>query len=526
MTLPPLSIGMPQMVEGKLKSVLNNYKKIVIHIPISIVIPAYKAEKFIEECLDSIKKQTYFSENNNFEIIVGVDACKSTLKKLKEIRSKYRNLRILMMEKNLGTYVNLNTLISECEFENILIFGADDIMLPKLIERTVEEMGSNDIVRFGFKCIDKDKNIIDDEIITPAIGANLTKKEVFNKLGGYKDWRFSADTDFMKRSEEFKTVFIKEQLFLYRRHPQCLTIDEKTGNLEIRKKYHDMIPDGFEYVKPKINKFKEIYINSIILNKKGKIELTVALPVYNSKKIVWLALESLCNQRDVDFDWELILCEEIHDEMLTSSIFDNYINRLQQVNCKKISYILLNKKVNLSKKWQIIGKHIDKYSKIFLLHAADCYSPSYRLFLSYKYIIKENVDWFDINKGYFYSFDNKKIILYDTLSNPALTNLNMAFKSIYAKNIPNTNLFKGIDGFLYKHCQNINKNMKNFSFDILLDDSLDTDGYNNISIKRKDRFKNICWPFIFCDKIIDDLDISAEIKEKIKQLSNDKNTTI
>lgn len=45
------------------------------------------------------------------------------------------------------------------------------------------------------------------------------------------------------------------------------------------------------------------------------IELTVAMPLYNSKYIAWLAMESLCRQKNVTFDWELIVSEEQNDEM-------------------------------------------------------------------------------------------------------------------------------------------------------------------------------------------------------------------
>ena len=38
--------------------------------------------------------------------------------------------------------------------------------------------------------------------------------------------------------------------------------------------------------------------------------MTVALPMYRCRSIGWLALESLCNQVDIDFEWELIIMEE------------------------------------------------------------------------------------------------------------------------------------------------------------------------------------------------------------------------
>ena len=40
------------------------------------------------------------------------------------------------------------------------------------------------------------------------------------------------------------------------------------------------------------------------------IELTVGLPMFRSEKIAHLAFESLCNQKNIDFEWELLIMEE------------------------------------------------------------------------------------------------------------------------------------------------------------------------------------------------------------------------
>ena len=74
------------------------------------------------------------------------------------------------------------------------------------------------------------------------------------------------------------------------------------------------------------------------------------MPCYNSNKIAWIALESLCNQVDINFEWELIICEEKHDNMLGDKWVDDYIERLVNVNCLKITYVQLKEWVNLPKK--------------------------------------------------------------------------------------------------------------------------------------------------------------------------------
>jgi hypothetical protein len=61
-------------------------KNDIMKKPISVIIAAYNADKFIEECLDSVFNQTYFVDNEYYEVLVGVDGCEKTLDKLKMIQ--------------------------------------------------------------------------------------------------------------------------------------------------------------------------------------------------------------------------------------------------------------------------------------------------------------------------------------------------------------------------------------------------------------------------------------------------------
>jgi len=47
---------------------------------LSIIISAYNSSDYIIECLNSIRHQMYFHNHNNYEILLGVDHCESTLK--------------------------------------------------------------------------------------------------------------------------------------------------------------------------------------------------------------------------------------------------------------------------------------------------------------------------------------------------------------------------------------------------------------------------------------------------------------
>jgi len=215
----------------------------VPNIPISIIITAYKTKDYIEECLDSIEKQTYFIDNDNFEILVGIDNCEETLNKLIEIRHKYRNLRIFMMSENKGTYVTSNTLLSLVKYQNIIRFDSDDIMLLEMIEIISYYIQEYDLIKFGYKdFLSIKENIIDGKFHYPH-GVVLYKKTIFERFGGYMNWKCAADTEFLVRiGNKCKIKEINQRLFLRRQHSQSLTkrADTRHGS-ELRNLYKGLI---------------------------------------------------------------------------------------------------------------------------------------------------------------------------------------------------------------------------------------------------------------------------------------------
>ena len=60
--------------------------------------------------------------------------------------------------------------------------------------------------------------------------------------------------------------------------------------------------------------------HEIIYENGVNAELTVGLPIYNSKKIAWIALDGLINQIDIDFDWDLVVYEEEHENQIFKEI--------------------------------------------------------------------------------------------------------------------------------------------------------------------------------------------------------------
>ena len=228
---------------------------------ISICITAYKADKFIKECLDSVINQTWFKDHDNWEVIVGVDGCARTLHYLQSIMGNYKNLRVLMMDSNKGTYVTTNTIMKEAKYSGLIRFDSDDIMLPIMVQRILEEKKDNDLIYFMMQNFGKNtaKN--------SSCGQVYIRHEIFDKFGGYRPWFCSADLELQKRLKKFvKVNKIREVLFNRRIHNTNLTVDKKTNfSSPIRLSINQTIErEEFNFeeeaiIECVINTFKEIF---------------------------------------------------------------------------------------------------------------------------------------------------------------------------------------------------------------------------------------------------------------------------
>lgn len=219
------------------------------------------------------------------------------------------------------------------------------------------------------------------------------------------------------------------------------------------------------------------------------IDITVGMPLYNMGQIATIALEGLCNQ-NTSLNWELIICEEQTDNMLSKDVLDSYKERLENAGCKRIMYIPLDEWIPLGKKWTLLAKEASD-SKAFILQAGDCLPHSKRIQETFN-AISENYDYYDENRGYWYSFRLDKSIQW--YPNPKKYKhpcaLNMAWRTNLFKQLPDNDFKKNIDGYIYRTLSKMVDNIKKYRNEKIYTDGVDTDGYNCIS-QRDEFFSNI-----------------------------------
>lgn len=226
---------------SKVKALRRDIENNTAKRSISICLTAWNTQDYIEECLDSIEKQTYFANFNDYEILLGIDGCKNTLEKVKTIQHKYRNLRVFMMNENVGTYITTNTLMKIASKEWLLRFDTDDVMLPNMIDSIISYINSRpdiDILRpYAMNFGNRHGCLFDKH------GCILMKRSIFDTFGGYKPWVCAADGELQRRLEKFVTIKKYTVVVFNRRvHENNLTIASKTNfNSDIRKKYINLI---------------------------------------------------------------------------------------------------------------------------------------------------------------------------------------------------------------------------------------------------------------------------------------------
>jgi len=123
---------------------------------VSVVIPVYNSEKFLEECLDSILTQTY----QNIEIIAVDDGSTDSSP---DILERYSDKINIISQKNQGLASALNLGISKMKGDWFKWFSPDDVMYSNTIETLIDEAKShsdNTIIYSNWNIIDDTGNIL------------------------------------------------------------------------------------------------------------------------------------------------------------------------------------------------------------------------------------------------------------------------------------------------------------------------------------------------------------------------------
>lgn len=123
---------------------------------ISIIVPVYNGEQFLERCVQSVLAQTY----GNWELVLIDGASKDATPLLCKKWAEYdKRIRTFVLAENNGVSAGRNIGIRASEGEYLMFLDADDWLMPDCLERLYQDMQEQNVQIAGcsFKrCTDSD----------------------------------------------------------------------------------------------------------------------------------------------------------------------------------------------------------------------------------------------------------------------------------------------------------------------------------------------------------------------------------
>ena len=120
---------------------------------ISVIIPVYNVENYLEECLKSIQNQTY----TNIEVLLINDGSTDNSKRICEHYCEEDSRFHLLNQKNKGQSVARNTGVAASSGEFIVFVDSDDVIKANYLEELMKYMTADvDIVESKFTVHKKD----------------------------------------------------------------------------------------------------------------------------------------------------------------------------------------------------------------------------------------------------------------------------------------------------------------------------------------------------------------------------------
>ena len=111
-----------------------------MNVKLSIGMPVYNGELFIERAIESILAQTF----TDFELIISDNASTDSTKKIcEEFLIKDKRIRFFSHEKNLGANWNFNFILNNAYGEYFMWTAIDDKILPGFYEKNMEVLNKD-----------------------------------------------------------------------------------------------------------------------------------------------------------------------------------------------------------------------------------------------------------------------------------------------------------------------------------------------------------------------------------------------
>lgn len=222
---------------------------------ISIIIATYNADRYLQNCLDSIIPQL----NSDCELIIIDGASKDNTINIIKRNSEFINFTISEPDK--GIYDAWNKGIKASNNEWIMFIGADDELLPDAINKYLTLLKSKDFSSYDYisaqnefvnqhdkllKIIGKgaEWNLMRKGNSAAHVASLHNKQNLFDRVGYYNlDFKICADYEILLRKKEnLKNYFLESYIAKMKVGGMSFTVRAIKESYEIRKLHNTVSP--------------------------------------------------------------------------------------------------------------------------------------------------------------------------------------------------------------------------------------------------------------------------------------------
>lgn len=166
---------------------------------ISVILPVYNSEKYIEKCMNSIVSQL----DDIYELIVINDeSTDKTMKIIKELQSKYTNIKIYNI-KHQGISTARNYGISKVKSKYFIFIDSDDYIVEDLIKELSIYLNKNyDLIRYQAQMVNDQsvEKIFATNFYGEYQGLEFLKCLCRNNEIFGPPWFYCYNTDFIRKN--------------------------------------------------------------------------------------------------------------------------------------------------------------------------------------------------------------------------------------------------------------------------------------------------------------------------------------
>lgn len=154
---------------------------------LSIIVPVYNVEDYLEKCLDSILAQTY----GDFECIVVDDGSTDKSGSICDIYAQMDSRIVVIHQKNGGLSAARNVAMKVAKGDLIGFVDSDDTISPNMYERMIELLDEYhaDIAMCDYQATRDSSGTIAGEGITLWTGREFTERVLKDEIGSQL-WKF------------------------------------------------------------------------------------------------------------------------------------------------------------------------------------------------------------------------------------------------------------------------------------------------------------------------------------------------